>query len=67
MQNGLSEVKKRYGKWVERLKDRPDVVALMQAKGAAALELFGYQPRRRFLDDSSPGAMLCDEFVVCDA
>jgi hypothetical protein len=59
------DVKKRYGKWVSALEDRPELSALLHSQGADALETFGYEPSATFMDQRRDGEFQCDATVVC--
>ena len=59
------DVKKRYGKWVSALEDRPELSALLHLQGADALETFGYEPSTTFMDERRNGEFQCDASVVC--
>lgn len=43
-------VKARYGKWVKKLEDKPDLSQRLHQLGATSLRTFGYEPQTRFLD-----------------
>jgi len=44
------KVLKRYGKWVERLENEPELSQKLHELGAKALKTFGYDPPEPFLD-----------------
>ena len=58
------EVKGRYGKWVQLLKGNPILSERLLREGGEALRLFGYEPRKSFMDDQAP-PFTCDESVLC--
>ena len=60
-------VEERYGKWSSLLASAPALSEAMHREGARALELFGYHPPRRFMDQRpfSENSFVCDERVVC--
>jgi hypothetical protein len=60
--DGVSD---RYGKWQRMLQSEPDLSKVLQKQGAIALNMFGYEPLRRFMDRSPDNAFVCDEHVVC--
>jgi hypothetical protein len=61
------KVQKRYGKWREMLKEKPDLSAKLHAEGAKGLATFGYEPQTSFYDSPSPtNGFQCDESVICD-
>ena len=63
----FGEIKKRYGKWRELLKEKPDLSAKLHEVGAKGLGMFGYEPQTNFYDSSSPiNGFQCDETVICD-
>jgi hypothetical protein len=60
------DVVKRYGKWVELLKDKPEVSQKLHEEGAQGLIDFGYEPARRFQDFADVSDFRCDARVQCD-
>lgn len=44
------QVKARYGKWVQRLQDQPELSRQLHEIGKASLEAFGYEPPTPFMD-----------------
>jgi len=60
------EVKDRYGKWKQKLENNPELSLKLHEEGKRALEIFGYEPPRPFmdaLDHASP----CDATIVCSS
>lgn len=61
------KVEKRYGKWREMLKEKPDLSAKLHEAGAKGLATFGYEPQTSFYDSpSSINGFQCEETVICD-
>ncbi|KAL3909196.1 MAG: hypothetical protein SGILL_008179, partial [Bacillariaceae sp.] len=59
-------VRDRYGKWKDKLEGKPELERRLHQDGRLALETFGYEPRRVFMD--VPGGSVippCDESLIC--
>lgn len=67
------DVSKRYGKWREKLKDKPELSSLLHKEGVYGLATFGYEPYQTQLvgvngkkhDDVRRTGFACDETVIC--
>jgi hypothetical protein len=59
-------VRDRYGKWKDKLEGKPELEQRLHQEGQKALETFGYEPRRTFMDLSGGSNWpTCDDSVVC--
>ena len=58
-------VTKRYGKWVELLKEKPALSLKLHNEGAKGLSAFGYEPAKRFQDPGEESDYLCDDTIRC--
>ena len=62
-----TNVKERYGKWARILESSPKLSDILHFEGKDALELFGYEPPRIFMDAQANSGFKCDDTVVCGA
>ncbi|KAL3919614.1 MAG: hypothetical protein SGILL_003668 [Bacillariaceae sp.] len=59
-------VRDRYGKWQQKLEGKPELGLRLHQDGKVALEAFGYEPFRTFMDiPREINLHACDESVDC--
>jgi hypothetical protein len=68
---GISDVKKRYGKWHEPLQRDPKLSKDIHEQGKKGLDAFGYESmengggRKKWMEENSVGDFVCDASVAC--
>lgn len=58
-------VTRRYGRWMDNVRGKPELNKLLHLKANEGLKRFGYEPRASFLDQSRAPEFSCDDRVVC--
>ena len=64
-EKAVTSVHQRYGKWVEALRDKPDLSSRLHMEGGESLARFGYEPNRRFMDIPDK-PLVCPADLVCE-
>ena len=65
-EKGRENVKHRYGKWQRLLANNTKLSEHLHREGAKALEIFGYEPQRKFFYYETPeSGSICNENVMC--
>jgi hypothetical protein len=59
-------IRGRYGKWKQKLEGNPELGYRLHNEGRVALNTFGYEPLRTFMDLPRDSASpICDDSVIC--